>query len=110
MTREDSSEIEHDVTQWLTLAGDWIDEADVYAGGMKWRIHLSDADRFPSSPHAHCIAGQRRHIGCKLHLGTGVLYSDRTPWKKMGKDDFLTLIKKVQPKFPGIRLPLSADG
>jgi hypothetical protein len=77
---------------------------------MKWRIHLNDLDPFPSSPHAHCIAGQARHIGCKLHLGTGVLYSNREPWKRMRESDFQDLIEKIKPKFPGIELPLTVAG
>lgn len=80
----------------MTLDGKFfMEEAGYAAGGMKWRVHLSDADPFPSSPHAHCVAGQERHVGCKLHLETGVLYSKyRKPWKKLDKHDFAELISK----------------
>lgn len=105
----DGDLIEFDVSGWIALDGkSALEEADVHAGGMKWRVHKNDADPFPSSPHAHCIAGQKRHIGCKLHLGTGVLYKGREPWKKMDRDDFECLIERIRPKFPDIDLPIPA--
>ncbi|MGF9693788.1 hypothetical protein AAIH46_13295 [Rhizobium sp. 0TCS1.26] len=107
---EDDEVIEHDIEAWFTLDGKFaIEEADVYAGGMKWRVHKNDADPFPSSPHAHCIAGQERHVGCKLHLGTGVLFKGRSSWKKMGEADFNYLIGKIRPKFPGVELPIPQE-
>ena len=108
-TDADDVVFEYDVIEWIALDDRAIEEADVYAGGMKWRVHLNDADPFPSSPHAHCIAGQNRHVGCKLHLGTGVLYSGRKPWKRMNDKDFIGLIKKIQPKFPNTLLPIPSN-
>jgi hypothetical protein len=36
-----------------------------------------DAVSNPSNPHAHCVGGAKRFIGCKLHLGTAQLFKER---------------------------------
>ena len=42
-------------------------------GGYIWRVHKTDKDKWPSSPHAHDY--QR---GCKLSLDNGKVYDART--------------------------------
>jgi hypothetical protein len=105
---DDIYEFEFDVSIWEDLRGHWIEEADVYAAGMKWRVHLNDADPFPSCPHAHCVNGQPRFVGSKLHLGTGVLYKDKLAIRKLPNASFHELIEKIRPKFPTIELPLAS--
>jgi hypothetical protein len=38
-----------------------------------------DAVSNPSNPHAHCVGGAKRFIGCKLHLGTAQLFKRSEP-------------------------------
>jgi hypothetical protein len=62
-----------------------VDEQTIKSGGEIWRIHKSDADSFPSNPHAHNI-----QTGLKLHLGTGELFKKtvskgRLPCKSLRK-------------------------
>jgi hypothetical protein len=46
--------------------------ATIKEGGKQWRIHLSDADDWPSKPHAHFYAGN-----LKLDLRNGDCYQGR---------------------------------
>ena len=46
-----------------------LDEVTVRKDGCVWRVHKSDADGFPSRPHAHNIES-----GLKMHLGNGRLF------------------------------------
>jgi len=46
-----------------------LDEVTVRRDGCVWRIHKSDADPFPSRPHAHNMES-----GLKLDIGNGRLY------------------------------------
>jgi hypothetical protein len=95
------------VTQWQTPDGLLILEEDYRVSGEVWRVHLSDADPFPSKPHAHCIGGSRRFVGCKLHLGTADLYSGtKFLNRRLEQKQFLRLIELIRPKFPHIVLPL----
>ncbi|MBD7990718.1 hypothetical protein H9643_08030 [Ochrobactrum sp. Sa2BUA5] len=83
-------------------------QKDYRVGGTVWQVHKTDADPFPSWPHAHCVGGQARYIGLKLHLGTAKLYDGPqiTEWR-LRKKEFGRLIELIQPKFPNIKLPLS---
>lgn len=97
------------VSQWKTPDGLFILEEDFKVSGEVWRVHLSDADPFPSVPHAHCIGGANRFVGCTLHLGTGELFRKRASLKRyLDADQFSRLIALIQPKFPHIKLPLKA--
>lgn len=95
------------VTEWITAEGWGILEEDYRVKGEVWRVHKTDADPYPSKPHAHCIAGAKRFVGRTLHLGTAELYDGR---KALGRylqpDQFDRLIEMIQPKFPDIVLPL----
>lgn len=94
-------------SEWFNENGNHILEQDYRVNGEVWRVHKSDADPYPSKPHAHCIAGAKRFIGCTLHLGTGILYEKRTSLnRRLDRDQFERLIKLIQPKFPDIKLPL----
>ena len=56
----------------LVFKGMFEWKADVKIKGQRWRIHKTDADPFPSDPHAH-----NYDQNLKLHLGTGELYRGR---------------------------------
>lgn len=95
------------VSGWMNDRGRWIVEDDYRVNGEVWRVHKSDADPFPSRPHAHCIAGAKRFVGCKLHLGTRELYSgNRSIGRFLQPKQFDRLIELIRPKFPEIILPL----
>jgi hypothetical protein len=90
--------------------GRFLIQKDYRVSGEVWRVHKSDADPYPSSPHAHCIGGADRFIGYKLHPGTAELYDKKN--KALGffleKKKFLRLIAMIQPKFPTTSLPLKS--
>lgn len=96
------------VAQWQLPDGRYILEEDFKVSGEIWRVHKSDADPFPSNPHAHCIGGAERMIGSTLHLGSGELFKGR---KSLGRRlegaQFSRLLELIRPKFPGITLPLN---
>lgn len=99
-----------DFSDWLDSDGRTIFEKDFKVGGEVWRVHLSDADPYPSKPHAHYIAGYERFFGCTLHLGSAQLYRGREPMDRfLGKRPFATLIERIRPKFPGVILPIPSD-
>lgn len=90
----DESLIPDDVPRLLT-------EKTVKVKGEIWRVHKSDADSFPSNPHAHNC-----ETGYKLHLGSGELFdSARNSKGKINKKK----LKAVRDKLSGIELP-PADG
>jgi hypothetical protein len=63
-----------------------LTEKTVKIKGEVWRIHKSDADPFPSIPHAH-----NYETGVVLHLGTGEMYGrDR---RLIGKLDCKKLLR-----------------
>lgn len=82
---------------------------DYRVGGEVWRVYKTDPDPYPSRPHAHCIGGNRRLIGCKLHLGTRQLFtSNNKPTRDfLHESDFERLIEQIRPKFPEFTLPLA---
>ena len=93
--------------QWQAADGRFYLEEDFNVAGEVWRVHKYDADPIPSRPHAHCIGGARRYVGCKLHLGTRELYSGSKPLGRyLFQKQFDRLIELIKPKFPGITLPL----
>jgi hypothetical protein len=97
------------VSGWRKLDGGWIVEDDYRVAGEVWRVHKTDADPFPSRPHAHCVGGAKRFVGCKLHLGTAELYHGSRPLGRvLAPRNFERLIELIRPKFPGLILPLSA--
>jgi hypothetical protein len=97
------------VSGWRKSDGRWIAEDDYRVAGEVWRVHKADADPFPSRPHAHCVGGAKRFIGCKLHLGTAELYHGSRPLGRvLAPRNFERLIELIRPKFPGLILPLPA--
>lgn len=96
------------ISQWQRPDGRYILEEDFKVSGDVWRVHKSDADPFPSSPHAHLIGGTKRFVGCTLHLGTAELFRKREPLgRRLEENQFKRLIELIQPKFPEIKLPLA---
>ena len=97
------------LAQWRDHKGRFILEEDYKVSGEIWRVHKSDADPYPSSPHAHCMAGAQRFVGCKLHLGTAELYDakNKALGRFLDKKQFDRLIELIRPKFPEIELPLA---
>ena len=94
---------------WRTADDSMIREDDYRVDGEVWRVHKGDADPYPSRPHAHCIAGAKRFVGCKLHLGTRQLYHGREALGRyLASKQFARLIGLIKPKFPGLVLPLPA--
>jgi len=93
--------------QFTMADGRFILEEDFNVNGEIWRVHKNDPDPYPSKPHAHCIAGANRFVGCKLHLGTAELYKGRDPLGRfLSRGQFDRLIELIRPKFPGLTLPL----
>jgi hypothetical protein len=108
---ETTYEIDIDVgiSAWQRMDSNrYILEEDYKVSGDIWRVHLNDADPFPSKPHAHCVGGTKRFVGMKLHLGTGQLFdsSNKPLNRRLAQGQFERLIELVRPKFPTIDLPL----
>lgn len=97
------------VSLWTKANGRLHLEEDYRVAGEVWRVHKNDADPYPSRPHAHCIGGARRFVGCKLHLGTRQLFtgSNEPLDRFLAQAQFDRLIELISPKFPEIVLPLS---
>jgi len=95
------------ISRWQLPDGSLYIEKDFKVDGEVWRVHKNDADPFPSKPHAHCISGKDRFVGCTLHLGTGELYKKRKSLgRRLEAHQFSRLIELIKPKFPDIKLPL----
>lgn len=93
--------------EWIDTQGRYRLEKDFRVDGEVWRVHKNDADPFPSKPHAHCMAGKKRYIGCTVHLGTAERYFGReASGEYLDKKQFDRLINLIKPKFPGLVLPL----
>jgi hypothetical protein len=96
------------VSGWQKLDGRFIIEDDFRVAGEIWRVHKSDADPYPSNPHAHCVDGAKRFIGCTLHLGTRELFRGRRALGRyLHEKQFDMLLDAVRPKFPGVTFPLA---
>lgn len=95
------------VSEVCTLDGTPIGEFDYRVNGEVWRVNKYDQDPFPSSPHAHCIAGSSKFRGRKLHLWTAQLYSEKNKPidRLLAHKQFFSLIEKIRPKFPDIEFP-----
>lgn len=97
------------IAQWQLPDGRHIVEKDFKVSGEVWRVHKNDADPYPSNPHAHCVGGAKRFIGCTLHLGTGDLFKERKALgRRLESNQFSRLIELIRPKFPGITFPLKS--
>jgi hypothetical protein len=95
------------VSGWRNADHGWIVEDDYRVAGEIWRVHKSDADPFPSKPHAHCVGGAKRFVGCKLHLGTGQLFMGSRPLGRfLAPPNFDRLLALIRPKFPEFVFPL----
>jgi hypothetical protein len=77
-------------------------EAQVKLRGEIWSVHKTDADPFPSNPHAH---NYERSL--KLHLGNGDLYlrRERKPCGHMERKNLMKLRDLVVQKNATITLP-----
>lgn len=90
--------------------GYYFVQKDYRVRGEVWRVHKTDADPYPSKPHAHCIEGADRFVGYTLHLGTRELYDGRKPLGRyLSEKSFDRLVEMIRPKFPDIELPLPTD-
>lgn len=107
---EDFIAVSCGVCLWTTAEGLLHLEEDYRVAGEVWRVHKSDPDPLPSDPHAHCIGGSKRFVGCKLHLGTRQLFtSTNKPLDRyLDEGQFERLIELIRPKFPEIFLPLGS--
>lgn len=95
------------VSQWQTGDGRHILEEDYRVSGEVWRVHKSDADPYPSNPHAHCVGGSQRFVGRTLHLGTAELFDKRKGLGRyLEKHQFERLLELIRPKFPHLTFPL----
>jgi GNAT superfamily N-acetyltransferase len=109
---EDTITVTVGICQWVELSrGRFILEEDLKVAGEVWRVHKNDPDPFPSRPHAHCIAGPVRFVGCKLHLGTGELFNGKTSLRRaLNKPQFERLLELIREKYPDLKMPLSDQG
>lgn len=95
------------VSGWRSSGDSSFTEDDYRVAGEVWRIYKGDVDPFPSRPHAHCIGGANRFVGCKLHLGTAQLYKGATPLGRfLVQKQFDQLLTLIRPKFPDLVFPL----
>lgn len=95
------------VSQWQKADGLYILEEDYRVAGEVWRVHKSDADPYPSNPHAHCVGGADRFSGCTLHLGTAELFRKRNgTGRYLERNQFDRLLELIRPKFPSLIFPL----
>ena len=96
---------------WVNAKGMMFLEEDFKVSGEVWRIHKSDADPLPSDPHAHCIGGAKRFVGCKLHFGTRELFSAKNDplGRYLGESQFDRLIQLATKKFPDVPLPIPPE-
>ena len=65
-------------------------EVQIKHKGEKWTIYKSDADPFPSNPHAH-----NYESGLKLHLGNGDLYLRKRLVNQISKKNLMLLRSKI---------------
>jgi hypothetical protein len=77
-----------------------IREATEKHAGEIWRLHLNDADSFPSNPHAHCL-----EQGLKLHLGSGCLYRNKKVVGSLTPKNLRALRAKFGKKLPRVSFP-----
>ncbi|HXR47003.1 MAG TPA: hypothetical protein VN784_06130 [Candidatus Limnocylindrales bacterium] len=70
-----------------------LDEATIKRDGCIWRIHKSDADPFPSNPHAHNLES-----GLKLDLSTGNLYFGKRLQSKISKKHLSFIREEAESK------------
>ena len=104
---DDYIDVTMGLIEMVVADGRYIIEEDYRVKGEVWRVHLTDADPFPSKPHAHCVGGAKRFVGLTLHLGTRELFDGRRPLGRyLSEAQFDRLIEMIQPKFPDIELPL----
>lgn len=76
-----------------------LSEVTIKRDGEVWRIHKSDADPFPSNPHAHNLES-----GLKLDLRNGRLWlGTKHTGDSVSKKDLLTIREKAAGC--GIELP-----
>jgi hypothetical protein len=93
-----------------TVDGALVVQKDYKVDGEVWQVHKSDADPFPSRPHAHCVGGRENFVGRKLHLGTRRLYKGPNALDLfLPKKPFARLIELIRPKFPGLELPIPTE-
>lgn len=78
-----------------------LDEVTVRRDGCVWRIHKSDADPFPSNPHAHNLES-----GLKLDLSNGKLYHGTRHDDSVSRKALLRIRELASQK--GISLPALA--
>jgi hypothetical protein len=98
---DDFVEVTVGILQWTAANGLFFLERDYRVADEVWRVHKGDAYPFPSKPHAHCIGGAKRFVGCKLHLGTADLYSgNKASGRFLYCKQFDALIELIRPKFP----------
>ncbi|MDO6420856.1 hypothetical protein [Saccharophagus degradans] len=67
-----------------------MEKKNIKVRGQVWVVHLSDADPFPSSPHAH-----NYDENVVMHLGNGKLYRKRKYVGKSKTKHFLELRGKI---------------
>lgn len=108
--RDDEDVIEFDLgrVDFEDARGYLFMQKDYRVKGEIWQVHKGDADPFPSRPHAHCIDGRGAYSGGKLHLGTRELFQGaRSTGLFYPEKNFIRLCSLIQPKFPGLKLPLA---
>jgi hypothetical protein len=66
-------------------------EETIKSKGNIWVIHKSDADPFPSNPHAH-----NKETGLKLNLGSGDLYNGKRHCGKVSMKNLNIIRNKMK--------------
>lgn len=110
--------------KWLFFADHrlFYGRISVSLKGMKWELHITDADPNPSVPHLHCIENKK----LKINIYDGEVYDDGINIGLLNKKEFnslwhdkkfLDMVTKSReyytrrfPNYQPVEMPFTLDG